>query len=178
MRIIAGTLGGQVIHEAHGHKTHPMSEKVRGALFNVLGDIEGLTFLDAFSGSGALAIEAVSRGAKHVVAVDQDGPAHSTLDKNVKEHRLNKQIDAVRANTGGWSIHNMETKFDIVLLDPPYKDMQESLLQKLILRHIKKGGLAVLSCPGKYDPPKFENVEKVSEKSYGDAKLVFYRKIK
>ena len=177
MRIIAGSLGGQTISEPHGHKTHPMSEKVRGALFNILGDVEGLTFLDAFAGSGALAIEAISRGAKHVVAVDQDKAAHSVLDKNVSEHRLQKQIDAVRANTGGWSIHNMEKKFDIVLLDPPYDDLQESLLQKLIARHVKNGGLAVLSCPGKYAAPEFDKTEIAAEKSYGDAKLVFYRKI-
>lgn len=176
MRVIAGVLGGQVVQEAHGRKTHPMSEKVRGALFNILGDIDGLTFLDAFAGSGALSIEAISRGAKHVVAIDQDRAAHTTLDKNIIEHHLQKQIDAVRANTGGWSIHNMEKKFDILLLDPPFDDLQENLLATMIKRHIKKGGLAVLSCPGKYAAPEFDKTEIITEKSYGDAKLVFYRK--
>lgn len=176
MRIVAGTLGGQVIQEAHGHRTHPMSEKVRGALFNILGDIEGLTFLDAFAGSGALSIEAVSRGAKHVIAIDLDRSAHATLDKNVIEHKLTKQIDSIKANTAGWSIHNMERQFDIVLLDPPFDDLQESTMQTLVKRHVKKGGLAVLSCPGKYAAPEFENTEIISEKTYGDAKLVFFRK--
>lgn len=178
MRIIAGTLGGHIIHEPHGHKTHPMSEKVRGALFNILGDVEGLTFLDAFSGTGALAVEAVSRGAKHVVAIDQDRAAHSTLDKNITEHHLQKQIDSVRANVGGWSIHNMEKRYDILLLDPPFEDIQEATLSLLIKRHVKKKGLAVLSCPGKYAAPEFESTQIVAEKTYGDAKLVFYRKIK
>jgi 16S rRNA (guanine966-N2)-methyltransferase len=77
VRIIAGSLKGRTFSEPHGHRTHPMSEKVRGALFNALGDIEGLTFLDAFAGSGALSFEAASRGAKSVIAIDKDGPAYS-----------------------------------------------------------------------------------------------------
>lgn len=176
MRIIAGTLGGQVITQHHGHKTHPMSEKVRGALFNILGDVEGLTFLDAFAGSGALSIEAVSRGAKHVIAIDQDRSAHATLDKNIIEHHLQKKIDAVRANTSGWSSHNVDKKFDIVMIDPPFDDLQEAITETLIKRHVKKGGLAVLSCPGKYAAPEYEKTEIAAEKTYGDAKLVFYRK--
>ena len=153
-----------------------MSEKFRGALFNVLGDIEGLEILDAFAGSGALSFEAASRGARHIVAVDKDRAAHSSLDRNLAELGLSAQVDAVRANTGGWSIHNMERRFDIVFLDPPYDELQTDLLQTLIKRHVKSGGLAVLSWPGKTDLPELEGVEVVSDKNYGDAQLVFYRK--
>ncbi|MBX4190661.1 16S rRNA (guanine(966)-N(2))-methyltransferase RsmD [Candidatus Saccharibacteria bacterium] len=176
MRIIAGTLKGQQFQTPHGHRTHPMSDKVRGALFNILGDVEGLTFLDCFAGSGALAFEAASRGAKSVVAVDKDRSAHATLEKNVKDLHLQKVVKVVSANTGGWSIHNMEKKFDIVLLDPPYDELQENLLDKLIKRHVQPGGLAVLSFPGRGKPPKFDKTEVALAKDYGDAHLVFYRK--
>lgn len=176
MRIIAGYLKGRVLHEPHGHKSHPMAEKIRGALFNTLGDIEGLTFLDAFAGSGALSFEAVSRGAANAVAVDRDGAAHSVVERNAKELKTGKSLKVVRANIAGWSIHNMEKKFDIVLLDPPYGELQSNLLQRLIKRHVKAGGLAVLSYPGNIAVPDFEGVEAVSNKNYGDAKLVFYRK--
>lgn len=176
MRIIAGKLGGQQFQTPHGHRTHPMSDKIRGALFNVLGDIEDLTVLDAFAGSGALAFEAISRGAKSVVAIDKDGPAHKIIETNVKDLHLQKQVKVIRANTGGWSIHNMEKRFDIVLLDPPYDDLQPNLLQRLINRHIKPGGLAVLSYPGGMSAPDFEKVEVVASKNYGDSQLVFYRK--
>lgn len=178
MRIIAGKLRGQQFHMPHGHRTHPMSDKVRGALFNVLGDIDGLTFLDAFAGSGALAFEAVSRGAKSVIAIDRDGPAHRTIDDNIKELHLQKLVKSVCANTGGWSIHNMEKQFDIVLLDPPYDELQYNLLQRLINRHVKPGGLAVLSYPGQIAAPDFDRAELVAAKKYGDAQLVFYRKTK
>src|SRR5437868_15008558 len=112
MRIIAGTLKGQQFQTPHSHKTHPMGDKIRGALFNVLGDIEGLTFLDAFAGSGALAFEAASRGAKSVVAIDNDRAAHLVIEKNVRDLHLQKIVKVTKANTGGWSIHNMENKFD------------------------------------------------------------------
>lgn len=176
MRIIAGRLKGRILHEPHGHKSHPMSEKVRGALFNALVDIEGLALLDAFAGSGALAFEAASRGASYVVAVDQDRSAHSVIERNAKDLKLGDVVKVVRANVGGWSIHNMEKKFDIVLLDPPYGDLQTDLLQRLIKRHVKKHGLAVLSYPGNTTPPDFEQTEVVTQKNYGDAQLVFYRK--
>jgi len=178
MRIVAGSLKGQQFQSPHGHKTHPMSEKVRGALFNVLGDIEGLTFLDAFAGSGALAFEAASRGAQSVTAIDKDTAAHRAIEQNVKELRLQKTVHVTKANTGGWSIHNMEKKFDIVLLDPPFDELQSPLLEKLIKRHVKSGGLAVLNYPGNLKFPDFDKTEVAADKNYGDTQLVFYRKIK
>jgi 16S rRNA (guanine966-N2)-methyltransferase len=177
MRIIAGKLKGREFKTPGSHKTHPMSDKVRGALFNVLGDIDGLNFLDAFAGSGALAFEAASRGAASVTAIDKDRAAHSVLDRNVKELRLQPVIHVVRANTGGWSIHNMQKKFDVLLLDPPYTDLQVNLLGRLVKRHLSQEGLAVLSYPGKEEPPRFEGAEIASTKKYGDSQLVFYRKV-
>ena len=176
MRIIAGKLKGREFRAPGGHKTHPMSDKARGALFNVLGDIEGLSFLDAFAGSGALAIEAASRGAGRVTAIDNDRAAYAALEINIKSLRLHASVHAVRANAGGWSIHNMETRFDILLLDPPYNDIQLDLLGRLIKRHLAAGGLAVLSYPGKADIPMFDKTEIASAKKYGDIQLVFYRK--
>jgi 16S rRNA (guanine966-N2)-methyltransferase len=175
MRIIAGTLKGREFRSPHGHKTHPMSDKVRGALFNILGDIEDLTFLDAFAGSGALAFEAISRGAKSVTAIDKDSSAHKVLEQNTKE-LCPKQVKVVKANTGGWSIHNMEKKFDILLLDPPYNELQLDLVERLIKRHLKSGGLAVLSFPGNINEEHLANTEIAASKNYGDAQLVFYRK--
>jgi 16S rRNA (guanine966-N2)-methyltransferase len=177
MRIIAGKLKGREFKTPGSHKTHPMSDKVRGALFNVLGDIDGLNFLDAFAGSGALAFEAASRGAASVTAIDNDRAAHSVLDRNVKELRLQPVIHVVRANTGGWSIHNMQKKFDVLLLDPPYTDLQVNLLGRLVKRHLSQEGLAVLSYPGKQEFPEFEDTEIAETKKYGDSQLVFYRKV-
>jgi 16S rRNA (guanine966-N2)-methyltransferase len=177
MRIIAGHLRGREFKSPRGHKTHPMSDKVRGALFNILGDIEGLTFLDAFAGSGALAFEAASRGAKSVVAIDKDSAAHTAIERNVKDLHLSVQVKVVKANTAGWSIHNMEQTFDIVLLDPPYDEIQLNLLERLAMRHANSGGLVVLSLPPKAGFTLPSTVYRLlSTKKYGDAQLAFYRK--
>jgi 16S rRNA (guanine(966)-N(2))-methyltransferase RsmD len=154
-----------------------MAEKIRGALFNTLGDIEGLSFLDAFAGSGALGFEAASRGASKVTAIEKDGPTHKFIDRNTKELGLEKKVKVIRANAGGWSDNNTAKKFSIVLLDPPFDELQMNLLQKLISRHIKDNGLAVLSYPGHLSIPVFDGVKAEVDKNYGDAQLVFYRKI-
>src|ERR1039458_7477259 len=97
MRVIAGFLGGRNFDSPGGHRTHPMSDKVRGAIFGVLGDIKGLTVLDAFAGSGALAIEAISRGAKRAVAIEVDKGAHTVITENIKALGIEDRIKAVRA---------------------------------------------------------------------------------
>jgi len=174
MRIIAGRLKGREFKSPRGAKTHPMSDKVRGALFNVLGDVEGLSFLDAFAGSGALCFEALSRGAANATAIDQDKNAQRALDDNVKGLGLTG-VKVVHAGASGWSENNQDTQFDIVLLDPPYDNLQVNLLEKLADRHVKPGGLAVLSIAGKIDAPDL-NLQIVTAKDYGDAQLVFYKK--
>jgi 16S rRNA (guanine966-N2)-methyltransferase len=176
MRVIAGTLGGRTFDSPRGHRTHPMSDKIRGALFNILGDIDGLTFLDAFAGSGALAIEAVSRGASHVTAIDLDKEAYQTIQENVEALDLKDKIIVMRKNVAGWSRNNQHIQFDVVLADPPYNDIRPVLLQKLIAQ-VKQGGLLVLSWPGSEPVRKFEGVEVLTAKSYGDAQLVFYKRI-
>ncbi len=176
MRIIAGKYKGRIIHEAHGHRTHPMSEKIRGALFNALGDIEGLRVFDAFTGTGAVAIEALSRGAAHVTAIDEDKEAFRCATKNCKALTLEKYMQVTQANVSSWSERNPSALFDIVIADPPYDDIQTDILQKLT-RHVKSGGLYILSLPAGADDVRIEGCECIAEKQYGDARLDFYRKI-
>ena len=175
MRIIAGTLGGRSLHEPHGHRTHPMSEKIRGALFNALGDIEGLTFLDAFAGSGALSFESISRGAGGVTAIDIDKKAVQAMKQSAKELGVEGKIKVTRANVSSWSDNNQDEHFDIVFAAPPYDDLQEELVRKLT-KHTKVGGLYVLDLPGDRQPLALSGLELITAKLYGDAQLAFYRK--
>lgn len=176
MRIIAGSLGGRQFNAPKGHKTHPMSEKARGGLFSVLGDISGLTVLDAFSGSGALAIEAVSRGAHHVTAIDLDINATKTIQRNIKNLNIGDKVKAIRANSSGWSDNNPIVKFDLVFVCPPYDELQRGLVDKLT-KHVSRNGVYVLDWPKGVNLPKFADLELQKSKNYGDAQLVFYRKI-
>jgi 16S rRNA (guanine966-N2)-methyltransferase len=175
MRIIAGSLGGRTFDAPRGHRTHPMADKIRGALFNILGDLHGLTVLDAFAGSGALSFEAISRGAESALAIDVDKEAHQAIQANIKQLDLAEQVIVMRKNVAGWSRNNKDKKFDIVLADPPYDDIRPQLLQSLIVQ-VKPGGLFVLSWPGSEPIRNFPTASIVTSKSYGDAQLVFYRK--
>jgi 16S rRNA (guanine966-N2)-methyltransferase len=177
MRIITGALKGRIFREPHGSRTHPMSEKVRGALFNTLGDIEGLTILDAFAGSGALSFEGVSRGAKYVIAIDHDKHAARAIKENIRSLNLADKVKAINANASSWSDNNPDARFSIVILAPPYDNLQVKLLDKLT-KHASGGGVLVLDWPGNLAEPAFEGLEKITNKNYGDAQLVFYRKIR
>ena len=176
MRIIAGTLGGRLFESPHGFRTHPMSEKIRGAIFNALGDIEGLTVLDPFSGSGALCFEAMSRGAKSAMALDADKGAYMAIQKNIRELGLEGSVKASHIYADSWSTRNQSQAFDLVLLDPPYDNVVLETAEKLAL-HTKPGGIAVFSLPPAariaLSPKQFELLK---EKKYGDATLAFYRR--
>lgn len=174
MRVISGYLGGRQFKSPHGHKTHPMSDKMRGALFAVLGDIEGLTVLDTFAGTGALSYEALSRGAASSLLVDNDLQAQRAIEDNIRDLQIKTQAKLVKANVSGWSDNNPEAEFDLVLCDPPYDKLQISLIQKLV-RHLSPGGTLVLSWPAAATPPELLGLRLLEQKNYGDAQLVFYR---
>lgn len=176
MRVIAGRLGGRSFNSPRGHRTHPMSEKVRGAMFAVLGDIQGLTVLDAFAGSGATAIEAISRGAAGAVAVEADKGAHRAITENIKTLGLDDQIKAVKAFVGAWSTRSQAQQFDLIFADPPYDAIAYKDLEKLP-RHLKDGGTFILSWPGHDSVPKLSGLQPVQTKDYGDAQLAFYQKV-
>ena len=176
MRIIAGSLKGRIFASPKSAKTHPMSDKARGGLFNALGDIVGLTILDAFAGSGALSFEAVSRGAKSVIAIESDNPAQKVVAENIRALGLPKQVQLIKASANAWLRTTENTQFEIVICDPPYDDLQPKLLSALAT-HVQLGGLLVLSWPGKAESPSFEGFEVAAQKDYGDAQLVFYRRI-
>ncbi len=176
MRIIAGRLGGRVFDTPGGHRTHPMSDKVRGGLFNALGDITGLTVLDAFAGSGALSFEAASRGALHCIAIESDRRAQAIIVKNLETLGIKDRVQAVNAYCASWSGRHQREAFDILLMDPPYDNLQIADMEKLV-RHLKPDGIMVVSWPGKLDRVELAGLTIVSQKNYGDAQLVFYRRI-
>jgi 16S rRNA (guanine966-N2)-methyltransferase len=152
-----------------------MSDKVRGGVFGVLGDIKGLTVLDAFAGSGALSIEAISRGAKSALAIEVDKKAHRTLTESCEALGISGRVKAIRAFANAWSTRHQSERFDLVFADPPYDDIPYRDL-KILPRHLKDAGTLVLSWPGGQEPLKFDGLRVVQTKNYGDAQLVFYQK--
>lgn len=178
LRIISGKLGGRQFNAPPGHKTHPMSDRARGALFNILGDIEGLTVLDAFAGSGALGFEAISRGAKVVTAVELDKTAYETIDANQKQLNISDdQFNLVRANIISWTKRNYQQQFDLVFCDPPYDAVNYASLIKLS-KCVRPGGLVIYSLPEDhgFSLPE-DNFTQILEKQYSAATLVFFKAI-
>lgn len=176
MRVIAGRLGGRLFDSPGTNRTHPMSDKARGALFNVLGDIDGLTVLDAFAGSGALSFEAVSRGAAHALAIESDKPAQRIIAANIRALNVSAHVRLISATVNAWLQTAAPTTFDIVLCDPPYDDLQLSLIQRLATERVAAGGLLVLSWPGNAEAPAFDDFSVVTQRGYGDMQLLFYRR--
>lgn len=176
MRVITGELGGRFFSGPDSTATHPMAERVRGALFNSLGDIEGMTVLDAFAGSGALAFEAISRGAASAVVIERDKRAQKIIAENIQTLGLRNRVKLIRTGASSWSETSPDEQFDLLLCDPPYHDLQLSTVSKLI-SHVKPNGLMVLSYPGRESAPTVNGVVVVDKsKSYGDAALAYYRK--
>lgn len=153
-----------------------MSEKMRGALFNVLGDIGGLSMFDAYGGSGAVVFESISRGAKSALITETDKKITDIIKKNIKILNLENQIKVVHANASGWSEKNYTTQFDLVICDPPYDLIKESQL-KTLTQNVKKSGLFILSLPSEYPRPRYDDLKLERDRDYGQGSLVFYRKI-
>lgn len=174
MRIIAGEFKSRIIKDAATGRTHPMGEKVRGAIFNALGSLEGKTLLDSFAGTGAIAIEALSRGAEEPVhAVEINPDAFERLKENRDAITDESRIKVHRANVTSW-LKTTEKTFDIVIADPPYDAVGMKALDACAAA-VNPGGLLVLSIPIA-EHIDFDGFKKIDEKRYARAKIVFYRK--
>jgi len=174
MKIIGGKLGGREIKAPSGKATHPMSERVRGALFNILGDVSGLSVLDAYAGSGALGLESLSRGASSALLIDKDFNAYKLLRENIESLGLSGRAKAVRANCVSWLKNNPRARFDLIFLDPPYDKLNLGDIEAFT-KHLNPNGLMVLSFTGRESVPTVNGVVVVDSRLYGDAALAFYR---
>lgn len=121
MRIITGSAKGIRLKTLEGDATRPTAERVKEAVFSMLcGDIEGREVLDLFSGSGQLALEALSRGASFAVMLDSSPSAIKIITENAEKTRLSDRCDIKREDYLGYIRKNRGKHFDIVFLDPPY----------------------------------------------------------
>lgn len=173
MRVIAGVLGGRIFASPNTARTHPMSDRMRGALFAALGDISDLQILDAFAGSGALSFEAVSRGAQ-ATAIEIDTSAQQTIARTIHAFGIEKHMRLVRSSANAWLKTNSGMSYDIVLCDPPYQDLQLPLIERLA-SCVRPAGLLVVSWPRVVELPTFLNFEMIRQRAYGDGQIAFYR---
>ncbi len=175
VRVIAGKFGGRVLDAPGRRTTHAMSERVRNALFNSLGDeTQGARVLDAFAGSGSIGIEALSRGASHATFIEKDRIAAKIIGNNIKMLNAQEYTTLIATTVNNWIETNPNEKFDIIFADPPYHDTQFSTVSKL-LGLLKPNALMVLSHPGKGEVPSKTGVVVVDNRSYGTVVLTLFR---
>jgi 16S rRNA (guanine966-N2)-methyltransferase len=171
LRVSGGELCGRRLSAPKDAR--PTTGRVREALFSILGDVSGLRVLDLFCGSGALGIEAVSRGAAAATLVDSD-PAEAR--RNVDELGIGDRVSVERADAVGFMKGAAARSFDLVLCDPPYRlaDRFGPRLDPLIRDALSEEGRAVVES----DPenPLSLSLSLVTERRYGDTMLSVYAK--
>ena len=176
VRIISGKFGGRRLDSPSNTKTHPMSEQIRNAIFNSLSTvIDDAVVLDAFAGTGAVGLEALSRGAKHVTFIERDRVAQNVLAKNITTLGVEGQTKIIRTTVSRWQETSEPSMFDIIFVDPPYHDPQFSTVESLF-GLLKPNALMVLSHSGRSEAPDQTGVVVVDNRSYGNASLTFYRR--
>ena len=140
MRVVAGELRGRRLKAPKGTAVRPTSDRAREALFSILGDITGADVCDLFCGTGALGIEALSRGARHVVLVDDNT---SPAQANVDALGIAERVDLVRRDAFEY-LGSATATFDLILCDPPYTLAARVArdLEKLVPSRLREGGTA------------------------------------
>lgn len=175
LNIISGKFGGRIISAPDGKLTHPMSSRVRGSLFNIIGDeIKDAEVLDVFAGTGSLGLESLSRGAKHATFIERDRVANNILVENITTLEVNDFSTIFQIGAKTYIDKNQDKSYDIIFADPPYNSLQLSTVFSL-LGLLKPNGLMVLSYPGRGELPTVQGVVVVDNRSYGTAALTFYR---
>jgi 16S rRNA (guanine966-N2)-methyltransferase len=155
VRVIAGSRKGHKLAAPRGLDTRPTSDRVRENIFNLIGPLEGARVLDLFAGSGALGIEALSRGASSAVFVEHDPDALRTIERNLDHVRLTG-ARVVRGDVLRTIAHEATAgaKYDLVLVDPPYDMFIE--IQPRLARHLPQllaaDGLVVLETDARTEP--------------------------
>jgi 16S rRNA (guanine966-N2)-methyltransferase len=168
MRIIAGTHGGRELIAPKGRATRPTSDRVREALFSILGDVSDLRVLDLFAGSGALGIEALSRGAGQATLVDSAAPAVAAIRRNLEALGVHAEVVRQSAQRFVEAASRDARQYDLVFLDPPYRH-GSTLGRELTsaLRPILAAGARVVAESDRRSPLGLELVL-IDERRYGD----------
>jgi 16S rRNA (guanine(966)-N(2))-methyltransferase RsmD len=181
VRITGGHARGIQIRAPRGKRTRPTSDKVREALFGILGErVSGATVLDLFAGSGALAIEALSRGAKHAVLVEKESAAAASARHNLKKTGLVEKARILQCDfrSGLARLDREKERFDIIFLDPPYhRDDIIDIVADALAKHpvTSDGCIIVVEHFEKISAPeRIADVALDHTRSYGQTSLSFY----
>jgi 16S rRNA (guanine966-N2)-methyltransferase len=175
MRIVAGRHKGRRLRAPAGTGTRPTADRVREALFSILGSVEGLDVLDLYAGSGALGIEALSRGAESATFVESARPALAAIRANLDA--AGEEAEVVASDAIGWlrAAGGRERTFDLVFCDPPYDSAARNVqpLSELLPRVTAPQALIVIESSKRN--PLVLDLPLADERTYGDTKIAIHR---
>ncbi len=182
MRVISGEYGGRPLESLPGENTRPTGDKLKETLFNIIGPyFRGGKVLDLYAGSGALGIEAVSRGMDEAVLVDRNRTAIGVIQKNIQMTKEEWKFEALHTSADA-ALSQLATRheqFKLIFLDPPYAKQTiaqdiEQLLQKDLLADV---ALIVCETAGDVElPDTIGEVEIWQKREYGKVKMTIYQK--
>jgi 16S rRNA (guanine966-N2)-methyltransferase len=171
VRIIAGANRGARIFAPKGEDTRPTSDRVREAAFNLIGPVEAATVLDLFAGSGAMGLEALSRGAASATFVESDRDACRTIDRNLEKLGLTGatvlQRDVFQALAAD------RRTYDLILCDPPYGFDQDARIAPCLVRALAPDGLVVYETTSRREPA-LGDLRVRTSRTYGSARLTLF----
>lgn len=185
MRVTAGRLKGRALAVPSGREVRPTSDKVRQAIFNILrhGDfggfvLQGARVIDLFAGSGALGIEALSRGARYALFIEDSAEARAAIRANVEAMGLTGVTKIWRRDAAGLG-RNTGGPFDLAFLDPPYRRnlVAPGLLSLRAGGWLRPSALAVAETAADEDVPLTEGYEILDQRTYGETRVLFLRAI-
>jgi 16S rRNA (guanine966-N2)-methyltransferase len=171
MRVVAGEFKGRRLQAPRGTRTRPTADRVREALFSMLGDVSGARVLDLYAGSGALGIEALSRGAESAVFVERDQQALAALRRNLEA--VGVEADVRRQDVARF-LGRTEGTFDLVFCDPPYDDA--SRLAGVLsdaLPGVSSDKARIVTESDKRNPLVL-TLPLLVEREYGDTRIAFH----
>lgn len=177
MRVVSGQFGGRPLKTLEGKTTRPTSDKVRGAIFNMIGPyFDGGRVLDLYAGSGGLSIEAVSRGMTDAVLVERDRRAQQVIAKNIKMTKVEDQFHLMKMEAER-AIPQLTGHFDLVLLDPPYakEKIVETISELEGHRLLSEDVMIVCETDKAVElPEEVSNFGIWKQKTYGISKVTVY----
>jgi len=180
-RIIAGTVKGMRLHSVPGDSTRPVTDRVKEALFNILGtDIADAGMFDLFGGTGSVGLEALSRGASYVRFMDANRNAYKTLQENIKLTGFEKKSKAIFGDVFGYLRTVPDREFEYIYVAPPqYKRLWQKTMQILDDNDgwlSEDGWIIVQIHPVELEPIELNNFIRFDERKYGSTALLFYRR--
>ena len=170
VRIVAGSRKGHTIHAPKGLATRPTSDRVREAAFNLIGPVDGASVLDLYAGSGAMGLEALSRGAARAVFVESDRDACRVIERNLEKLRLTGA--RVVCGDALTFLASESHTYDLVLVDPPYELIDHERLACYLPGVLADDGLLVLETAAKVEPALPLALR--TSRRYGSARLTLY----